>query len=149
MLFFQIPRLPEWLLRRNDYQLMMRGLRDNTVQKNVFTDEDLVYFRAAFRNPYSITAAINYYRANFRSGFMARPGTSPWIDRKISAPTLLIWGEQDFALGKELTYGMDDLFSGPFEIKYVPDAGHWVQQEKPELVNHYLSEFLSPLLQRA
>jgi pimeloyl-ACP methyl ester carboxylesterase len=55
---------------------------------------------------------------------------------------LLIWGEQDFALGKELTYDMDKLFTGPFEIKYIPDSGHWVQQEKPEFVNQYLSNFL-------
>ena len=147
MFFFQIPRLPEWLLSRNDYQLMMRGLRDNTVRKDLFTDEDLAYYRAAFRNPYSITAAINYYRAVFRTALRtSRADRERSRHRKISAPTLLIWGEQDFALGKELTYGMDDLFSGPFEIKYVPDAGHWVQQEKPDLVNQYLGEFLAPLL---
>ena len=73
---------------------------------------------------------------------MARPGSNSWIDRKISAPTLLIWGEQDFALGKELTYGMEGLFTGPFEIKYIADSGHWVQNEKPELVNQYVRDFL-------
>ena len=146
MLFFQVPRLPEWLFRRNDYALLTRALRDNTIQSNVFSDEDLKPFRDAFRNSYSITAAINYYRANFRSGFMAGPGDNDWIDRKIDSPTLLIWGEQDFALGKELTYGMEGLFTGPFEIKYIPDSGHWVQQEKPALVNQYMREFLAPML---
>ena len=120
-----------------------RALRDGTIQKNVFSESDLDYFRAAFRNPYSLTAAINYYRANLRSGFMARSGANTWIDRKISAPTLLIWGEQDFALGKELTYDMEKLFTGPFEIKYIPDSGHWVQQEKPDLVNQYVRDFLT------
>ena len=143
MLFFQLPRIPEWIFRRNNFDALARALRDGTIQKNVFSESDLDYFRAAFRNPYSITAAINYYRANFRTGFMARPGTNSWIDRKISAPTLLIWGEQDFALGKELTYGMEPLFTGPFEIKYIPDSGHWVQQEKPELVNQYVRDFLN------
>jgi pimeloyl-ACP methyl ester carboxylesterase len=38
---------------------------------------------------------------------------------------------------------MEDLFEHGFEIKYVPDSGHWVQQEKPELVNHLLMDFLS------
>jgi pimeloyl-ACP methyl ester carboxylesterase len=73
---------------------------------------------------------------------MAAPGSNSWIDRKISAPTLLIWGEQDFALGKELTYGMEGLFTGPFDIKYIADSGHWVQNEKPELVNQYVRDFL-------
>jgi pimeloyl-ACP methyl ester carboxylesterase len=143
MLFFQIPRLPEWIFRRRNYDVLVRALRDGTIQKSVFSDDDIGYFRAAFRNPYSITAAINYYRANLRSGFMARPGTNGWVDRKISAPTLLIWGEQDFALGKELTYDMQGLFTGPFEIKYIPDSGHWVQQEKPDLVNQYVRDFLN------
>ena len=143
MLFFQIPRIPEWIFRRRNYDVLARALRDGTIQKNVFTDADLEYFRAAFRNPYSITAAINYYRAALRSGGMARSGAGNGMDRKISAPTLLVWGEQDFALGKELTYGMEGLFTGPFEIKYIPDSGHWVQQEKPELVNQYVRDFLS------
>ena len=103
MLFFQLPRVPEWIFRRRNFDALARALRDGTIQKNVFSESDLDYFRAAFRRPYSLTAAINYYRANLRSGFMARPGANNWIDRKISAPTLLIWGEQDFALGKELT----------------------------------------------
>ncbi|MDO8434961.1 MAG: alpha/beta fold hydrolase [Candidatus Binatus sp.] len=134
------------MFRRHDYELLTRALRDGAVQKNVFTDDDLQFFRAAFRNPYSITAAINYYRANFRSGLMAKPGQNDWLNRKIDAPTMLIWGEQDFALGVELTYNMEDLFTGPFEIKYIPDSGHWVQQEKPELVNRYIRDFLAPLL---
>ncbi len=99
MLFFQLPRIPEWIFRRHDYEILTRTLRDGTVQKNVFTDADLDYFRAAFRNPHSINAAINYYRATFRSAF--KPGQNDWQNRKIDAPTLLIWGEQDFALGKE------------------------------------------------
>src|SRR4029450_156790 len=61
---------------------------------------------------------------------------------KIAAPTLLIWGEQDIALGKELTVGMEPLFSGPFEIRYVPDAGHFVHQEQPALVSRWLQGFL-------
>jgi len=141
MLFFQIPRLPEWIFRRRNYDALARALRDGTIQKNVFTENDLDYFRAAFRNPYSITAAINYYRALLRSGLGRK--ASAWMDRKIAAPTMLIWGEQDFALGKELTYDMEGLFTGPFQIKYIPDSGHWVQQEKPALVNQYLREFLA------
>ena len=86
MLFFQIPRVPEWVFRRRNYRALINALRDGAMQEDVFTDADLDYFRAAFRNPYSITAAINYYRANFRTGFMARPGTNSWIDRKSRCP---------------------------------------------------------------
>ncbi|HVN64843.1 MAG TPA: alpha/beta hydrolase [Candidatus Binataceae bacterium] len=142
MLFFQIPALPEMLMRARNYKAIVDAARNTAIQKNAFSDADAPYYREAFKNPYSITAAINYYRANMREGLAAKPGESDWLERKIAAPTLLIWGEQDFALGKELTYNMEGLFTGPFTIKYIPDSGHWVQQEKPDLVNQYMREFL-------
>jgi len=149
ILFFQIPRLPEALMRARDFAMLKRAIRDSAVQKSAFTDEDLDHFRDAFRNPYSITAAINYYRAAVRGSFRPRGPAPEWMTRKISAPTMVIWGEQDIALRKELTFGMKELFSGPFEIHYVPDSGHWVQQEKPAVVNDYLLKFLSPMMQTA
>lgn len=146
ILFFQLPGLPERIFRARNFAMLDRALRDGTVRKGAITADDMRYFHDAFRNPYAITAAINYYRASVRSGFMVRPGSNRWLDRKIAAPTLLIWGEQDFALGKELTSAMEPLFSGPFDLRYIADSGHWVQQERPDLVNQYLGEFLAPLV---
>jgi pimeloyl-ACP methyl ester carboxylesterase len=37
---------------------------------------------------------------------------------------------------------MEDLFDGPFTLKYVPDASHWVQQDRPDLCNRWLVEHL-------
>jgi pimeloyl-ACP methyl ester carboxylesterase len=62
---------------------------------------------------------------------------------KIKAPTLVIWAEDDFALGMELTRGMDGLFEAPPRIEYVPDTSHWVMEERPEVVNRLLLEFLA------
>ncbi|HUO06651.1 MAG TPA: alpha/beta hydrolase [Candidatus Binataceae bacterium] len=142
MLFFQIPGVPEMLLRARNYRGVTDAIRNSAIQKDAFTDADLEYYRDAFKNHYSISAALNYYRANLREGFSSKPDAASPLNRKIDAPTLLIWGEQDFALGKELTYGMEGLFTGPFTIKYIPDSGHWVQNEKPDLVNRYMRDFL-------
>jgi len=57
-------------------------------------------------------------------------------------PTLMIWGENDIALGKELTYGTDR-FVPDLRIKYITNCSHWVQQEQPELVNQYILDFLA------
>lgn len=142
MLFFQIPYIPEALLRVGNFALLTRLLRGSAVQKQAFSDADIAHYREAFADPYSLTAAINYYRALMRGGFLRRLPADHWMNRIIATPTLLIWGERDFALGKELTYGMEGLFSGLFELKYIPDSGHWVQQEKPGLVNTYIESFL-------
>jgi pimeloyl-ACP methyl ester carboxylesterase len=149
MLFFQIPALPEALFRARNFAALDSALKNGTVRKGAITDDDMRYFRDAFKNPYSISAAINYYRANVRSGLMARSGAGAWIDSVIAAPTMLIWGEQDFALGKELTYDMQRLFSGEFDLRYIAESGHWVQQEQPEQVNAYMREFLRPLVEKS
>jgi pimeloyl-ACP methyl ester carboxylesterase len=143
MLFFQIPMLPDALLRMRGAAMVANAIRTSAFNKQAFTNGDLDHFRHAFRHRYSATAAINYYRALMRRDFLRKTPDDHWLHRKIAAPTLLIWGERDVALRKELTYGMEDLFTGPFEVKYIPDSGHWVQQEKPELVNDYLKDFLA------
>jgi epoxide hydrolase 4 len=146
MFFFQLPWIPEAMLRAGGFAAMTRAIHNSAVNKYAFSDADLDVFREAFKRPYAITAAINYYRALARGGFVRTPAANHWINRKIDAPTLLIWGEEDFALGKELTFDMRDLFNGPLQIKYVPGSGHWVQQERPEAVNRYMHEFLVDLV---
>jgi pimeloyl-ACP methyl ester carboxylesterase len=59
----------------------------------------------------------------------------------LEVPTLMIWGENDTALGKELTYGTE-AYVKDFQIKYIANCSHWVQQEQPQLVNQYIREFL-------
>src|SRR6185436_4939077 len=166
MLFFQIPWLPETLLGLGDAWAVGNAVRQSVVQKDAITEDDLRKLRAAASRPGALRSALNYYRAVFRSDQSAaalhpvirrflygdRPLPPPrerledWP--KITAPTMLIWGEQDVALRKELTYGMDPLFTIPPRIEYVPDSGHWVHQEKPDLVNRLLLEFLGDLIPR-
>jgi pimeloyl-ACP methyl ester carboxylesterase len=82
---------------------------------------------------------LAWYRAAARGGMAAqmRLGT-PEID----VPTLLLWGEEDVALGKETTYGTHD-FVKDLQICYLPGASHWVQQDAPDRVNAALAAFLS------
>ena len=56
-------------------------------------------------------------------------------------PTLLIWGEQDQVLGKEMTAGTTR-FVDKLTVRTIADASHWVQQDTPETVNSLLEEWL-------
>jgi pimeloyl-ACP methyl ester carboxylesterase len=131
---FQIPWLPEWAFRRNGARAIKDALRRSAKSPDTFTDAVLDEYARAFSAPGAATAAINYYRAAARS--RGRSG-------KIAAPTLLIWGEDDFALGIELTRGMDGLFDHPPRIEYVAHTSHWVMEERPEVVNRLLLDFFS------
>jgi epoxide hydrolase 4 len=150
VLFFQIPRLPEALLRARNYRAIDNAFRNMAVDKSRFPDEVVKVYRDSAAQPGALTAMINYYRALVRGGGAARQRRLgyPIID----VPTLMIWGEQDAALGKETTYGTD-AFVSKLTLRYLPEVSHWVQQEAPETVNSMLEAWLGgrpvPEMQRA
>lgn len=135
--FFQIPWLPERLMARRKAQAVGRAFSDMAIDKSRFpvavTDE----FRRNALEPGALTAMVNYYRAAVRAGEKAmnpEPGT-------VDVPTLMIWGEEDTALGKATTFGTDKYVSD-LTLRYLPGVSHWVQQEAPETVNAMIEAWL-------
>jgi pimeloyl-ACP methyl ester carboxylesterase len=138
--FFQIPWAPEWWLRANGAKAIGAAFRDMAVDKSRFPDEVLDVYRRQALEDGALTAMINYYRA-LRYSLPTR-GQLRRMERTIlEVPTLMIWGEKDTALGKELTYGTDKLVRD-FTLRYLPDVSHWVQQEAPEMVNAMIEAWL-------
>ncbi|MBW4651259.1 MAG: alpha/beta hydrolase [Kastovskya adunca ATA6-11-RM4] len=131
---FQLPMLPEWLLQMNDYALLRNAFREMAINKNAFSEADIEAYKNAAAKPGALTAMLNYYR-NAIGSF-----AQEWD--LLTVPTLMIWGESDQALGKELTYGTEE-YVQDFRLKYIPNCSHWVQQERPELVSQYMREFLA------
>lgn len=138
MVFFQLPGVPERALSAAGYAQVGRAIRGSAVHKERFTDEVLEVFRRNAAEPGALTAMLNYYRALPRAFALAKQRGTPVIETK----TLLVWGEQDIALGKELTYGTDALVAD-LTVRYLPDSSHWVQQDTPEHVNAMLEAFLT------
>jgi epoxide hydrolase 4 len=141
MFFFQLPFLPEAMIRANDYAFVDQVFRGTAIDRSRFSDQDIAQLKAAIARPGRITAALNYYREMFRQGGR---GMFHGTGMRVSAPTLMIWGEEDLALGKELTYGTER-FAPDFRIRYLPRCSHWVQQECPEQVTQLMLEFLGDL----
>ncbi|AFZ36983.1 Soluble epoxide hydrolase [Stanieria cyanosphaera PCC 7437] len=139
MFFFQLPLLPELIIQSNDYELISFAFTNMAVDKSAFSQEDLEAYKDAAAKRGALTAMLNYYRNIFDNSFLTN-NQQQW--KMLDLPTLMIWGENDTALGKELTYGTEEYVSN-FQIKYIPNCSHWVQQERPELVNQYMREFLS------
>jgi pimeloyl-ACP methyl ester carboxylesterase len=106
------------------------------INQGAFTDADIKEYKNAFAKHGALKGAINYYR-NLPS-YLSQQQT--WDILKIA--TLMIWGEEDRALGKELTYGTEEYVQN-LRIRYIPNCSHWVLQEQPQLVNQMMHEFLS------
>lgn len=135
--FFQIPWLPERTLARDRLEPLFAGMRASSGPHFRLTEEEKARYREAFPTPRSFRAPLAYYRHSMKFGLLAMPR----LARQIDCPVLSIWGEMDGALGKHLVDGFDR-YAPNIEKKFVPDAGHWVQQERPDLVNQWLLEFL-------
>lgn len=140
VLFFQLPVLPELVLRWRRAAVVGEMFRGMAVDKGRFPDAVLDVYRRNACAPGAATAMLNYYRALVRGGGGARQRRLgyPVID----TPTLLLWGEQDAALGKETTYGTE-AYVRDLTIRYLPPVSHWVQQEAPETVNAMLEAWLT------
>lgn len=133
--FFQLPSLPEFIIQASDYQFLENAFRGLAINKNAFTKEDIEAYKDAAAKRGALTAMLNYYR-NFSQQKILNESWSV-----LEVPTLMIWAENDTALGKELTYGTE-AYVRDLQIKYIPNCSHWVQQEQPQLVNQYIREFL-------
>ena len=67
---------------------------------------------------------------------------SAYLPHEMVIPTLLVWGVHDIALGKEMAT-ITQRYYRTIILRFVENAGHWVQQECPLAVNQHMSDFLN------
>ena len=134
MAFFQIPWLPELLLRRNNFRACAAALH-NTSRPGTFREEQIEQYREAWRQPGALTGMLNWYRALAR--FRPAPGNPP----KLPMPVSIIWGVHDRFLVS--TMAEESLrYCSNGKLHFLENAGHWLQHEEPGEVNRLLIDFL-------
>jgi pimeloyl-ACP methyl ester carboxylesterase len=133
--FFQLPWLPERSFRAGSFTAGVKALQ-RTSRPGTFSDADLDLYREAWSQPGAVRSMIHWYRAALR----AKPKipASP----RVRVPTLLLWGERDRFLGRELAQPSIDLCDGG-RLEFFEEASHWLQHEEPERVNGELVRFFS------
>jgi pimeloyl-ACP methyl ester carboxylesterase len=135
MFFFQIPFLPEAILRNDDCGLLVRTLMTGS-SPGSFTKEDIDKYRQAWWRKGAITNMLNWYRA----ALQMPPDMSG--DMHIKVPTLILWGAQDIALGRELAQPSLDLCDEG-KLIFFESSSHWVQYDASESVNRHLVDFFT------
>lgn len=128
VMFFQLPGLPEASLKMGRARAVKQAFLRNAKDPAAFPADVLETYRANILKPGAATAMINYYRANTGLVWDIRP------EQKIDTPTLLIWGEEDFALEIQNTEG-NEAYVNDFALVRIPGASHWVQYDAADQVN--------------
>jgi len=136
--FFQVPWLPEFIMHRRDWALLVRGLQ-NTSAPGVFSDSDLKQYKESWARKGALTAMLNWYRAAlFRPSKLALDPEGS----RVKVPALLIWGKKDRFAGEAMArQSLQYCDDGRLEI--FETASHWVQHEEPAQLNNLLSEFFA------
>jgi pimeloyl-ACP methyl ester carboxylesterase len=134
MAAFQLPWLPEIVLGQAPLATANFFFRRGAVNQDAYSSYDLHSLAISLAQPGALTAMLNWYRAFLRNATSNTP--------LIETPTLLLWSEDDVALGRSLTYGLDQWVKN-LQIHYLPHCGHWALSEAPDEVNAQLLEFIA------
>ena len=111
--WFLIPTLPEMVIRQGDFKRFRKLWKHSS-------EEELNDYLSVFRRKASLTAALNYYRANIGKGKQPSIGN-------VATPTLFIWGKYDLAVGATAAQGCRKYMEGDFTFVEV-EGGHWLIQ---------------------
>ena len=139
MLFFQLPRIPEWLLGAHHLAVLHRSILAEVRRPGAFTDADWAWQRAALEPPGALRAAIDYYRAAARGMLAGRRDAR--AGGPVTVPTLVLWGDRDHFLLPELAE-RQAACATRVTVRRFPQAGHWVHWDAADDVTAVLLAWL-------
>jgi pimeloyl-ACP methyl ester carboxylesterase len=140
MFFFQLPWFPERKIKKDNYALIEKLCRDWS--PGLFEADATYYineFKRALSKDEHLLAALGYYRALFGSANTKR--VADLFAEPISVPTLTMAGENDGCIGAEHFSNMKPFFSDQLDIEILPDAGHFMHLEQPEVFATHILNF--------
>ena len=125
---FRTPWVAEQVLSAGNFTVLRAmlersGLRSDFARRYIET----------LREPGALTAALNWYRA---------AGTSTSKVGEIEVPTLYVWGGKDTALGPEAAQRTGKYVTGPYRFEALDDAPHWIPEERADVLNRLLIDFI-------
>jgi len=105
-----------------------------------FDAEEVEIYARSFREPARAQAAVELYRYYQRVVLDTVRGA--WRSHRLSRPTLLLFGERDTSLSTRLLPGYES-HADDMRVELVPDSGHFIVDEKPDLVIARTRDWLS------
>src|SRR5436190_2469838 len=105
-----------------------------------FDAEEVEIYARSFREPARAQAAVELYRYYQRVVLDTVRGA--WRSHRLSRPTLLLFGERDTSLSTRLLPGYES-HADDMRVELIPDSGHFIVDEKPDLVIARTRDWLS------
>jgi pimeloyl-ACP methyl ester carboxylesterase len=137
--FFQVPYLPEWAAKRNDYALLANALVKTSLP-HTFPPASIDLYKQGWQQKGSIRAMINWYRA---LAYFSADAKQIFGERTpIQVPVMVLWGTKDAFLRKEAGI-CPAKHCAHFSMKEYTDATHWLPIETSREVNEDMRRFFT------
>jgi pimeloyl-ACP methyl ester carboxylesterase len=120
VIMFQIPGLAEWILSANQFSVLKRISKDS---------EDRTQRVEAFSPKGRLTAALNWYRANFGTFGTFHFGLN-------SVPTLGIYSTGDVALTEKQVVDSNKYMTADWKYVRIENSTHWIPLDQPEQLSN-------------
>ena len=125
--FFKKPILPEFYFSIFGYKYLRDIWRKSS-------KEEIEKYLEVFKQKGALKASLNWYRANMKND-----------DKSIgdiAAPTLIIYGLKDMAIGEKSVDESEKYLKGDYKIEKL-ESGHWLIQESFEAVSKSIINHLT------
>jgi pimeloyl-ACP methyl ester carboxylesterase len=107
-----------------------------------WTRADLDAFSRPLQEAERAHASMELYRTFLLKEFPAI-AAGRYLKTRLMVPAKLVFGVEDFAISRALLKRDTKEFADDFTIEFVPDTGHFIGEERPELVNDRALEFFA------
>ena len=132
--FFQLPRIPEWLLSQKDFMALRNSLLKSS-RPGAFSEGEMKMYVQAWKRPQALTSMLNWYRALPLLSFKNRAV-------KVTSPTLILWGDRDQFLQTGLAFESQK-YCTESDLQILPESTHWLHREEALKINKELTQFFS------
>lgn len=122
MLFFQLPGLPEFLMKN------MRSLRNKMLRDGGMDDDLISRYEKEMIEEDALKGGINWYRA------MLFFGRAPHI----TVPTTHIWGDHDVSLERKGAEYSEKYVDSRYRLEIIKNGTHWLPDQSPEQLSKLL-----------
>jgi len=126
----------ESVLAAEDYR-RFRNMFRSGASGDAVPEKVIDHYVRSVSRPGRLTAALNYYRANLTGAGTAWESLTEI--GPIEMPTVLLWGDQDPALGRRAADATAQHVKGEYRLEVLQGAGHWLQFERPAEVSRALT----------
>ncbi|HEY6730998.1 MAG TPA: alpha/beta hydrolase [Solirubrobacterales bacterium] len=133
------PGVGPWL--HTSGKFIPKVLAGASVQRQVWDDATLHAFSDTFTEPARANAAVQTYRV-FNLEEAREIARGKYAKARLEVPTKLLFGTGDKALRPQLLDGYER-YAPTMELELVEDCGHFIADERPELVAERAREFFA------